>query len=831
MSVAVDDDWRSEFGILADESNQFFADAADLDAPGTAPPQSYAVRRAFELLALDGVLCSETAPLVYFKQVERIVPAEVSRLHGAFWNHGGAAVLALIAPDQVHIYSSLSQPDKGTSSPSSPMPTLVESLQRASSALREFLPAVESGEYFRHHRELFNPEFRVDRVLLDNLHETRRTLLAASGSDAAAMDALLCRLVFVCYLFYRQVIGQPYLEEIGVPNASHLRDVLATLPRAEAKRHLYALFQKLGEDFNGDLFSDDLAAEARQVSLDAIDVLDRFFHATNVTTGQTQFWPYDFAAMPVELISAIYERFLKNDQKSQGAFYTPRFLAELVIDLALAKTSTLLGRRYFDPACGSGIFLVCLFNRISEEWKRENPAAPYDQRARALRAILCGELAGVDVNPTACRITAFSLYVAYLTQLRPPDIQALQRSGRKLPRLIHYTGSPAPGPVEGNIWCGDFFEERAPYPADADFVIGNPPWGRIAGRDSLAAKWCAEPSRQYPFPYKQIAAAFVWKAADHAKSEGAVCLVLPHGTLFHHGGTALAFQGAFFRRYSVDHVLNLADYRHLLFEEARHPAIVIAYRPVATEDRGRAIEYWSPKADWLALRANVVTIQPEDRSTLRVRDVLDGLSSSDAPHIWKQHFWATSRDRRIFDRLSFYARLSDRVRRIHETADTKPWLIAEGFQPIGKGDDAAKAVTIRLPTRAFVQARSAALQGFLTEESCSHASDAEIKVRGKSNKDTRVFHAPHVLVAKGFSRIAYADFDVTFRHALRGISGPPEDRPLLMFLAAYLRSPLARYIAFHTSSSWGIGRPEVHVEEILRLPFPLIGRLPCVDKR
>ena len=46
-----------------------------------------------------------------------------------------------------------------------------------------------------------------------------------------------------------------------------------------------------------------------------------------------------------------------------------------------------------------------------------------------------------------------------------------------------------------------------------------------------------------------------------------------------------------------------------------------------------------------------------------------------------------------------------------------------------------------------------------------------------------------------------------------------------MFLTAYLRTDLARYFMFHTSSNWGVYRPEVHVEEILRLPLPLPDQL------
>ena len=46
-----------------------------------------------------------------------------------------------------------------------------------------------------------------------------------------------------------------------------------------------------------------------------------------------------------------------------------------------------------------------------------------------------------------------------------------------------------------------------------------------------------------------------------------------------------------------------------------------------------------------------------------------------------------------------------------------------------------------------------------------------------------------------------------------------------MFLAAYLRSPLA-YFLFHTSSNWGVSRQKVHVEELLRLPFPVPDAMP-----
>src|SRR5262249_46813081 len=98
-------------------------------------------------------------------------------------------------------------------------------------------------------------------------------------------------------------------------------------------------------------------------------------------------------------------------------------------------------------------------------------------------------------------------------------------------------------------------------------------------------------------------------------------------------------------------------------------------------------------------------------------------------------------------------------------------------------------------------------------------------VRAGSNTSTTGYFGPHVLVTHGM-RVAFADFDVTFRHALQGIHGPKEDRELLVFLAAYLCSPLARFFLFHTTSSWGVYRAEVHLEELLTGPCPLPAALP-----
>ncbi|MBK1842054.1 N-6 DNA methylase [Azospirillum sp. YIM B02556] len=820
MSTAPGTDWRTEFGIEGRSPPALFTRREEI-TPST--PQAHLLKRAFDTLEIDGVLCVDHSPLAYFKIVEHVTLEDVTDLHQRFWNHGGAALLVLVTDKHVHVYSGMMRPKAVAGNQIDP-PSLVTKLERVAGGLQEFIVSVESGEFFHAHQRSFDPDQRVDRDLLDNLRDTREELYSATSPciPADVLDALLCRLVFTCYLFDRGVIGERYLASLDIHGASDLRGILGLPERDQAKDALYRLFEKLREDFNGDLFSDDLTLEKNAIRDVHVETLHDFFQGKQVRTGQGAFWPYDFKFIPIETISAIYERFLTDAEKKQGAFYTPRFLAEVVLDTALDGIQSLIGEKFLDPACGSGIFLVGLFNRLAEEWKQANPTARNDRAATELMRLLQESLFGVDVSMTACRVTAFSLYLAYLDQLSPRDIEILRHKGKALPRLVAQGKNGGPG--EGNIRCTDFFSSTDPIPKGMSIVIGNPPWGSIANEESLAGKWCAEHDR--PLPDKQIAAAFVWKATQHITEDGRVCLVLPHGVLFNHSPKANLFQKAWIRTHAIDRVLNLADFQRFLFEKAGHPSIVVRYRGHAPANKAHRIEYWGPKADWTVTKAEVITIAPQDRTTLTVGAVLQDLDGPDAPQLWKHKFWATPRDWRLLDRLGMYPRLRDCVRRAKEKDSNKPWIMAVGFQPQGENDDPKKAETISLPSRLFIPANSEKLDLFLLERDCSELSAAEITVRNGSNKITDIYYGPHVLMAKGITSTAFADFSVSFQDAVRGIRGPSQDRELLVFLAAYLRSPLALYFLFHTSSNWGISRQEIHVEEVLRLPFPLPDQQP-----
>jgi len=194
-------DWQAELDLTDREPPFFFRSEDQLT--GTSP-QPHALRRAFELLELNGVLCTENAPLVYFKLVSRIALDDIRVLYRKFWNHGGAPLLVIISTEEVQIYSALQRP-RPCESPSSIPSGLVTSIKRASVALKELLPTVESGEFFRRHSQSFKVSERVDHSLLNNLSATRDKL--APSSHPGVLDSFLCRLVFTCYSSIEELSG------------------------------------------------------------------------------------------------------------------------------------------------------------------------------------------------------------------------------------------------------------------------------------------------------------------------------------------------------------------------------------------------------------------------------------------------------------------------------------------------------------------------------------------------------------------------------------------------------------------------------------------------
>ncbi|HMB84470.1 MAG TPA: N-6 DNA methylase, partial [Terriglobales bacterium] len=415
-------------------------------------PEIYAYQhmllRAWEEMHLSGVLTLNGIPTVYLREEAKPVTAEVAATAQLqFWNQGVATVLLLRDPQHVRVFSSMTRPTRPETATDPDIEwRLVEKIELAALAgwAQRFYVQIGNGHYYASARETkFDPAETVDAYLLDNLAAVRDELVHG-GLDPRIAHAFLGRLLFTCYLCDRGIIElSNYFKG---KSWQHLHELLEAF--ADPGPALYqTLFPALKRDFNGSMFDDDLVEESSRIQPAHFQVIRRFLSGDDIARGHGQrslgFWAYDFKFIPVETISAIYENFLEKEdgkgKRDSGAFYTPRFLAEMAVDLALESAPAPYSKtyRFIDPACGSGIFLVLLFNRLAAEWRAALKGDPSPQaRAEALLDRL-DRLCGVDKNPTACRIACFSLYLAFLDQFDPPDVRAYKlNTGKRLPNIL-----------------------------------------------------------------------------------------------------------------------------------------------------------------------------------------------------------------------------------------------------------------------------------------------------------------------------------------------------------------------------------------------------------
>lgn len=467
-------------GLLwdCDKNSQYFRTADEWERVPEARRYGHQLFRAKDPklgLAFDAVLCIEGQPTVYFKETDERKPEREWAWHRAVWNQGAASMLVVEDHQNIRIYSALAKPSAGITMPSDD-PRLVTTLSRSADELeiRQFIRSVETGAFYTRYKSKFEDERTVDYHLLTNLRAAGVQLCDPAHKDALERDvahATLGRVLFASYLLERGIIGPRYLEEAGAPPAQTLWQVLETLvapsniaSRTDAPNILFKLFGLLHKDFKGSMFGGQFARETKQLTVRHLDVIRQFLRGDDVATKQSAlgFGLYDFRFIPIELISSIYESFLaaedappedfgdvqtdytKTKRRESGAYYTPPRLAELMVNIATENWSTFLDKRCLDPSCGSGVFLVILFQRMAEEWRRRNPEASNVERGFALRQFLTKNLCGIDRNKTACMVACFSLYLAYMDQFDPPDLLDLRdelvrrhkRSDELLPPLM-----------------------------------------------------------------------------------------------------------------------------------------------------------------------------------------------------------------------------------------------------------------------------------------------------------------------------------------------------------------------------------------------------------
>lgn len=689
---------------------------------------------------------------------------------------------------------------------------------------------IESGKVFSADYRFGNINKRADQALIANLKTVRKELMESglSGPDA---HALIGRSIFIRYLEDRGILTEAYFLKIAESSLEWQALLQSKLPQEHLdfsgiqtfyarvlrnKLFTYALFRKLSEDFNGDMFP-NIDVEESHVQEHHLQLLQDLLYGDSGAQKKLFFFSYKFDIIPLDLISAIYEEFYhassekvdkKGKARQDGAYYTPPALAEFVLSRLLTLDVLKQTPRVLDPACGSGIFLVEAFRRMVR-YRISQGASPisFDD----LKQILGKQIAGIEVNEEAARITAFSLYLAMLHYLDPPSINEHIARGNRLPNLIaneHKSSNHF-----HNLHVGNAFAIDGNVVGSVDVVVGNPPWGspgkkadqETRDRQNKMLQWCED--RQSPIGDKEPSQAFLWRATDFLKPNGRCALLVSAGVLFKHSSKTRAFRTKWMSQVCITEVFNFTNVCKFFFHGANSPFLLIHFRK--SEQNAIPVEYLSPKEIFGIKETRTVLLTKYDRAYLFRQDLTDKIT-------WKVNWFGRHADMSFIRQISKNERLSVLVLKNSS---------GRGYEKCGNTYTREQIGDMN-GLESFE--RYSAWLDFLNLPSSFYRIGCKNAYFGK-----KLLVLEGIQVSRGVKgRIIarYENDDFAFSRSIYGIKLISDDENQYLAVLGILWSSFARYFFFNTSANWGVWHDKILLDELYQLPIPPIFSSVYADK-
>lgn len=812
--------WAAELGYDRIASSLLRAESGCPANHPFAPEVRSLFSVAPDIAPASAVYCVDQVPtvcLVESANVSQVAPErknQIRKLCERLWNQNLARVVLVLSPHGFEAWS-VDNPKIKPESITENDRTKIDDWSAQ---------GLLSGDVLKKRDSWFDSEKRVDKSLLDNI-TTLIDHLRDAGLKASVARELIAKIIFVAYLEDRGIITQEYR---GARKVEALYDLLDNRDAVG----LEWLFKNLRKDFNGDFLQSAVSTNQtwRRIPKLAFTQLHEFLGQTVLRSGEKNFWRYDFSQIPIELIAGIYETFLaskskdentsgefEDSKRKQGAYYTPRILADWVVDLAL-RDRDLLTQRIFDGACGSGMLLTAAFRRLMREQQARAEQRGLGSKAWGFRArsnLLLKHIFGGDIDEDACRLTSFSLYLALLSDLTPRDLAVLQQGGHKLPKL----GKNIRSGVAGN-----FFSKKSETANRRKFslFLSNPPWRELTADEPAAndvRDWQQrQPAPQPRIPNRQIAAAFTLGAANCLKSGGKGAFILPVNPFVSAKSTTRQFRADLLGLYHIDCIANFSDMRRLIFADAKHPFVVLLATARPHNKRYKSIseetfEYWTPKTD-ISLAFGRLAVHGVDRSKLAASSLID-----ETPQLCLR-YWGTEQDVSLLRRLQRQGNIRSLMR--------LGWTSSKGFHL--KDEDRRRprnswyvAAPEWMKAWPFLDAKNLPNDVPIVQNRVLSRFSYEQVARDPGKQS---FEGPRVIWPDGTHpengvKAFFADQPFTFQHSLGALSAPAtqQGRLLARFLTAYLRSPLGIWLSLLLSSSVASERPKLHLEELLEWPF------------
>lgn len=355
----------------------------------------------------------------------------------------------------------------------------------------------------------------VDSQFLDQIRSWRADL----AIDVARLNVTLDggQLSSVVQTLIDRVVFLRNAEARGLESPESLKLALADDSGTYAR--LLNLFHRADARYNAGLFS-FAPGDVNETLKVGDDVL------RSIINGLYFPEPYEFAAMPADILGRIYEQFLGEQisvgadrtvkielkpeyRKGGGVYYTPSPIVEYIVEETVGpllegkSEGGIADLTIVDPASGSGSFLIVAYQYLLDWYARYWAARPKlaamhleigaDGQTRVKtndrKKILLRHIYGVDIDPQAVEVTKLSL----LLKVVEGQAQAELEIGHLLPNLDHNikcgNSLIAPdlqsfideGPQDGSV---NAFNWQSAFPSifargGFDAVVGNPPYLNI----------------------------------------------------------------------------------------------------------------------------------------------------------------------------------------------------------------------------------------------------------------------------------------------------------------------------------------------------------------
>jgi len=499
-------------------------------------------------------------------------------------------------------------------------------------------------------RELLSADKAAHKSLIDEVRQLNLDLNKERILKKHLRRKLLILSLLIAYLEERGVFSSDYFGQF-LTGATRFFQVLAN---GDA---LVALLAALEERFNGHVFILDQADGDSLVDNGQLARFARFVEGRQERSGQLTLWQrYSFKDLPVELISHIYQLFVDDPNSS---VYTPPFLVRLMLDEALSwerldriqQNNEII----LDPCCGSGVFLVEAYKRLVLHWRSRHG---WKQPDEAVLKKLLTRVHGIDLEPGAVEVAAFSLCLALCDSLEP---EAIRVSIKLFPELAGTT-----------LHESCFFEakEKGLVKESIGVVVGNPPFASRMNTPGAERSYKRYERLHGSLPDRQLAYLFLHEAMEMVVEGGLLSMLQQYNFLYNQ--QSLAFRRYFLAKWDVREVLDFISVRGLFKKGGADTKVIVVVAEATTPTADRKILHATFRRTGRVKSERGFDIDYYDLHWLPRQLAV----TNDA--VWRTNLFGGGRVLALVDRLREF-------RTLQRYAVEQGWDYGEGFIEGGRG--------------------------------------------------------------------------------------------------------------------------------------------------